>query len=278
MIIRDFIRDLLDPDLVFLRTSLMVGVSASIAFGMVGVLVVTRGVSAAAGAISHSLLGGIGAALYLQSVCQWTWLSPMAGALITGVLGAGLLTWLKFGGMRDDTAISCLWSVGMAVGLLFFQMTPKYVDPMSYLFGDILLVGVGDLWAVLVLDVVIVLLVLIFQNQIVICGFDEDEARLRGMAVRRIYFLLMCLVGMTVTLMVQVVGIVMVIALLTLPAVTAGLLTKKLWPMMGLACVVCAFSVCLGMVLGYEWPAGPMIILTTGALYGVVSIFRAVFA
>lgn len=265
-----FFKDLFDPSLSFLRLSLLVALLGSMAFGMVGVLVVTRRLTVTAGAISHSLLAGIGLALYLQTVWQWQWVSPLYGALFMGLVAAGFLTFLKFSGVREDTAISCLWSIGMAVGLLFFHETPKYVDPMSYLFGDILLVNENDLWCVLGLNVAVLLLIVCFQNQIVVSCFDEDEARIRGISVKGIYFLMMCLIAMTVTLMVQIVGIVMVIALLTLPAATAGFLSQKLWPMMGVAICFCALSVFLGMVLGYDRPTGPMIILVSGVMYAIV--------
>lgn len=272
MIMVDFFRDLFDPALSFLRYSLFVGLLGSVAFGLVGVLVVTRRLTTTAGAISHSLLAGIGAAQYLQAVHQMEWASPLLGALIMGLLAAGALTFLKFSGVREDTAISCLWSVGMATGLLFFHFTPKYVDPMSYLFGDILLVTRGDLLWVLGLDLGVIALFVLFQNQIITSCFDEDEAKLRGIPVKWMYFLLMALISITVTLMVQVVGIVMVIALLTIPAAAAGLFTKKLWHMVGFATLFCAVSLFLGMALGYELPTGPMIIIVTGGLYLLLQV------
>ncbi|MEM9445949.1 MAG: metal ABC transporter permease [Verrucomicrobiota bacterium] len=272
MIITEFFQDLFDPSLAFLRNALLVGLLGSVAFGLVGVLVVTRRLTTTTGAISHSLLAGIGFAQYLQAVHQISWVSTLFGALAMGLVAAAILTWLKFRGVREDTAISCLWSVGMAAGLLFFHFTPKYVDPMSYLFGDILLVTSQDLWCVLILDVAILLLFLLFQNQIITTCFDEDEARLRGLSVKWIYFLLMALISITVTLMVQIVGIVMVIALLTIPAAAAGLFTKKLWHMAALASLICSLSVFLGMIFGYQWPTGPMIILVTGGFYLVLQI------
>ena len=134
----EFFSALFDPQISFLRYAFLTGLLASVAFGVIGSYVVVRRISCIAGAISHCVLGGIGAGLYAQSKGV-TWLEPIAGALITALLAAIVIGLVSIHArQREDTVIGSLWAIGMAVGLLFIAATPGYVEPMSYLFGNIL--------------------------------------------------------------------------------------------------------------------------------------------
>ena len=136
----EFLDALRDPDIPFFRYALVVGLLASVSLGIVGSYVVTRRITYIAAAISHCVLGGIGAALYLNVACGWTWCNPMLGALAAALLSAVVIGLVSlYARQREDTVISAVWAMGMAIGLLFFAKTPGYVDAMSYLFGDILL-------------------------------------------------------------------------------------------------------------------------------------------
>jgi zinc transport system permease protein len=160
----------------------------------------------------------------------------------------------------------------MAVGLLFLAKTPGYVDAMSYLFGNILLISRRDLWLVAGLDVVVVGLAAFFYNKLLAVCFDEEFARLRGVKVRLYYMLLLCLTALTVVLLVRVVGIVMVIALLTLPAAVAGQFSRRLWQMMLLSVGCCLAFTCAGLVVSFQWdmPSGPVIIVLAALVYLLV--------
>ena len=233
----DFFDALKDPDIPFLRYALAVGLLASISLGIVGSYVVTRRITYIAAAISHCVLGGIGAALYFNAAWGITWCKPMYGALAAALLSALLIGLVSlYARQREDTVISAVWAIGMAVGLLFFaQKTPGYVDPMSYLFGNILLISSHDVWLVAAMDALVVLLGLGFYPKLLALCFDEEFAELRGVRVKFYYLLLLCLTALTVVLLVRVVGIVLVIALLTLPAAVAGHFARKLWQMMAVA-------------------------------------------
>ena len=117
------------------------------ALGIIGTYVVTRRISSIAGAISHSVLGGIGAALYLQAVARLAMVRPACSAPSLAALAAAVVIGLVslYAKQREDTVIGALWAAGMAVGLLFFAKTPGYADPMSYLFGNILTITHADL-------------------------------------------------------------------------------------------------------------------------------------
>jgi zinc transport system permease protein len=275
----EFLDALADPQLSYLRYAVLTGLMASIAFGVVGTFVVARRITYIAGAVSHSCLGGIGAALFLQSAVGWTWCDPMAGAVVAAVLAAltiGLVT--LYAREREDTVIGALWAVGMAVGILFISSAPVYVDPMSYLFGNIQFLGPRDFWFVVALDVVVLLLGGLFYHKLQAVCFDEEFARLRGVRVEVYYLLLLLLTALTVVLLLQVVGIVLMIALLTLPAAVAGRLGRKLWQMMALAVVLCALFVGGGLALSYPYnlPAGPTIIVLAGAVYLLSAVAAAV--
>lgn len=261
----------------FLRLALLAGLLASIASGVVGSYVVSRRITYLAGGIAHCVLGGVGIAGYLQVTLGWEWLHPLHGALAAALLGAcvmgGISIWAK---EREDTVISAIWVIGMATGILFISVTPGYaVDPMSYLFGDILLVSQGDIKLIAGLNVAILLITVAFYKQLLAVCFDEEFARLRGVKVRRFYLLLLIMTALTVVSLVLVVGIVLAIALLALPAATAGHFSKTLWQMMGIAVLLSAVVTTMGLSLSYapDLPSGPMIVLLSGAVYLVVSIF-----
>ena len=266
----EFISALFDPQIPFFRYAFLSGIAASVAFGIVGTYVVTRRITYIAGAISHCVLGGIGASLYLRAVMKWDWLNPMYGAVFAALLAALIIGFVSLRAkQREDTVIGALWSVGMAVGILFIAKTPGYVDPMSYLFGNILLVSKQDLSLVLGLDALVLVLALLFYNKFLAVCFDEKFARLRGINVEFYYLLLLCLTALTVVLLVTVVGIVMVIALLTLPAAVAGQFSSRLWKMMILSIILSMFFTSAGIALSYgsDLPSGPVIIVIAGVSY-----------
>ncbi len=259
----EFLEALLDPDVPLVRYALVAGLLASVAFGVVGCYVVTRRISYIAAAVSHCVLGGIGAGLYLQTVVGFAWCDPLYGAVAAALLAAiaiGLIS--LYARQREDTVISAIWTIGMAVGLLFLYKTPGYAEPMVYLFGDILYLTKHDLWLIAGLDVLIVVLALGLYNKFLAICFDEEFARLRGVRAEALYILLLCLTALCVVLMVRVVGIVMVIALLTLPAAMAGQLTRQLWQMMIAAVLLCMVFVTAGLALSFilDLPTGPVIV------------------
>lgn len=265
-------------DVPFLRYALIAGLLASVAFGIVGTYVVTRRITYIAAAISHSVLGGIGAALYAQRVYGWAWCEPMLGAVAAALAAAvviGVVS-LHFR-QREDTVIGAVWAVGMAAGLLFLAKTPGYVDPMSYLFGDISLVSRGDLWLVAGLDALVALLAVGLHNKLLAVCFDQEFTELRGVRVKLLYLMLLCLTALTAVLLVRVVGIVLVIALLTLPAAAAGQFSRRLGQMMVLAGALSMGFTAGGLGLSYTYNlrAGPTIILLAAGVYLVAVAGRS---
>ncbi len=275
----EFINALSDPDNEFLRLALYVGTLASLSFGIIGSYVVTRRISYLAGAISHCVFGGIGAGLYIQNKVGLEWFDPMYGAVISAILAAVIIGTVSLHAQqREDTVIGALWAIGMATGLLFIDRTPGYFDMSSYLFGDILLISNIDLQLVVILDVIVVGFTVFFYNKLLAVCFDDEFARLRGINAGAFYMLLLCLTALTVVLLVRVVGIVMVIALLTIPAAVAGQFAKRLWQMMLLAIFFCMLFTWTGLAVSYSYrlSSGPTIIVIAGLVYLIVLLFTRI--
>jgi zinc transport system permease protein len=260
----------------FLRHALWVGLLASVSLGIVGSYVVTRRITYIAAAISHCVLGGIGVAHYLNVARGWGWCDPMYGAMAAAIGSAILIGLVSlYARQREDTVISAVWAIGMAVGLVFFAKTGSYAGPaMSYLFGSILLVSPRDVWLVLGLNTVVAALGLGFYRKFLALCFDAEFAELRGVRVKLLYMLLLCLTAVAVVLLVRVVGVVLVIALLTLPAAVAGHFVRQLWQMMVVAVLCCMAFVVSGIAVSFplNLPSGPVIILIAGATYLLVAL------
>ncbi len=255
----------------FLQHALIAGVLAAIACGVVGSFVVVRRITSIAGAIAHCVLGGLGAARWLQVVHGQEWASPMLGAVAAALVAALVIGLVSLRGReREDTVIGALWAVGMAVGILFISRTPGYdQDLMSYLFGNILLVRGTDLWLMAALDAAVVALAVLLFPQLQAVCFDEEFALLRGLRVEVYYLLLLALTALTVVLLVTVVGIVLVIALLTLPVAISGQFTATLRGMMILSAAFSIGFTVIGLAISYgpDLPAGATTIVLTGVAY-----------
>jgi len=251
--------------------ALVASLLASVACGIVGTYVTVRRITYIAGAIAHCTLGGMGAAKYLQTEMGLLFITPLMGAVFAALLAALLISYLQAkSDMRQDTILSAVWAIGMAVGILFISRTSGYnEDLMSYLFGDILMVSSKDLFLIGLLDLFLILSTLLFQRQLNAIAFDEEFARLAGLPVDLYNTLFLCTVALTVVLLVQLVGIILVVALLALPAATAGRLTNRLSTMIMMATLLCALSTLGGLSLSYSpnLPAGATIILTAATIY-----------
>jgi len=260
----------------FLQKALLAGILAGVACGVVGTYVVTRRITYIGGGISHSVLGGMGAAYFLAGVHGITWLNPFVGATVAALLSALIIGWVSLkAAQREDTVISVIWAVVMAIGIIFIAKTPGYNENlMSYLFGNILMVGGRDLWLMAALDVIIIVIVGLFYNQFLGVCFDEEFARVRGLRVEFYYLLLLCLTALTVVLLVTVVGVVMVVALLSLPAATASFFARTLKQNMVVAVLLSILVTVLGLALSYgpDLPAGATIILTAGVVYILAAV------
>ena len=263
----DFLQTLISQN--FLQNALFAGLLASVSCGVMGTYVVVKRISFIAGGIAHAVLGGMGVAYFFQQ-------SPIIGAIIAAIIFALIIGWVNLRQQEHaDTIIAAIWAMGMAIGIIFISKTPGYnSDLMSYLFGSILLVGQEQLWLMFILNVVVIVTVVVFYKQFLAVCFDEEYARLRGVNVEFYYLLLLVGVAITVVLMIQVVGLILVIALLTLPAAIAAQYQDSLLRIMGVAITLGAVFTSTGLAISYQpdLPAGATIILVSGCSY-LISTF-----
>lgn len=255
----------------FMRNALGVGLLVSIACGVVGTYVVVKRIAFISGSISHTAYGGVGLGylLGIQPMAGAT-LFTLAAALVMGEVSHRLKN-------REDTVIGMLWAVGMALGVIFVKLSPGYTaDLMSYLFGSILAVPTADLGLILALDGLILLVVFMFHDQFALIAFDEEFARVIGLKVRFYNQLLLVLIALTVVVMIRAVGIILVIALLTIPPATAALFTRTMPSMMLLATLLSALFTSGGLLLSYwfDLPSGATIILLSAVGFGIAVLLK----
>lgn len=253
----------------FLQNAVIAGILASVGCGIVGTYVVVKRIGFLAGGIAHAVLGGMGVAYYLGR-------DPVGGALAAALLAAVVIGWIHLRwNQHEDTLIGAIWATGMAIGIIFISRTPGYTaDLMSYLFGNILMVPRSELLFMAGLDLVIIFVVLLFYKQFLAITFDEEYTRLRGIPVDFVYLLLLCMVAVTVVLLIQVVGLILVIALLVMPAAVAAQYVGSVGRIMVLAACLGVVFTAGGLSLSYgpDLPAGATIILLAGGVYMVSTL------
>jgi len=271
----DFSDIIFAPEWSFLRFAILVGLAISPALGIIGTMVVTRRISSLAGASTHAALGGFGLARFLQRVCMLEWFTPTLGAVIGAVAAAVAVGIVSLCAKeREDPVIGAVWAIGMSIGLLFLDRTPGYVDWQGYLFGSILLLTPEDLKMTLILDAVILLPTLIFFPALLAMSFDDTFAKLRGIKVSILYLALLVLTALTIVLLINLVGIMLVIALLTLPSAAAGCYTSHLKSTMMLSALFNAIFITAGLILSsiLSLPSGPTVVVVAGLVYAVSMI------
>ena len=244
----------------FIQNALIAGLHVSFASGIIGSLIVVNRMVFLAGGIAHTSYGGIGLAIYFG-------LPIFLGASLFACVAALLMAFVTLH-QRDkiDVFIGLIWSIGMAIGIILVDLTPGYnVDLMSYLFGSILAVGSEDINYMALLLVIITALVTIFYRQILAVSYDSEYANLRGINVKFFYTLILVLSALTIVIAIKVVGLILVIALLTIPIYIAEKLSNSLAGMMIISGLLSSCFTILGLILSYIYD------ITSGASIIIVS-------
>ncbi|NMA44071.1 MAG: metal ABC transporter permease [Oligosphaeraceae bacterium] len=265
-----FLRDLQSPGSL-LRLSIIAILLCSIVCGIIGSYVVAKRCSYVVGAVSHSLLGGIGLARFCQLQKGWAWFSPMLGAILVALLVAAVISFLTLRKrQREDSVLSAIWAMGMATGLSFIYATPGHPqDLQGYLFGNILLVSRQDLLWMAVLNIIILIFVSLFHKRFLCLCFSEEWLRLRGCHVGLFNFLLYALISLTVVMLSQLVGVLLCLALLILPAASAANFCRSLPPIMFCGILISLGASMSGLLLSYQYdlPAGATIVELIAVTY-----------
>ncbi len=253
----------------FMQRALIAAVLVSIACGVVGSYVVIKRIVSLSGAISHAAFGGVGLGYFLG-------VNPVLAAIPFSIISA-----MAIGGVRqitnisEDTGIGILWSVGMAIGVIFINLTPGYApDLFSYLFGSILTVNNTDLYIMLILDLIIIATVYLFRREFLAVSFDEDFSKVVGLHSLLIYMLLLALVALSVVVLIKVVGVILLIALFTIPAAISKQYTYNLRKLMILATFVGIILTSVGLILSYIFnlASGATIVMVLAAAF-VISYY-----
>ncbi|MFA5514296.1 MAG: metal ABC transporter permease [Sphaerochaetaceae bacterium] len=274
-----FFEALFNPLMPFLRNALLAALLSSVLFGVLGTIVTVKRIASLAGAISHAVLGGIGLALFLSSTQLVPSFSPMVGAILFALLAALIIGLVSLKAkQREDTVINAIWAIGMSLGVLFMAKTPGYTDPTSYLFGNILLVSSTDLWLMAVLDILLLIFIWLFYPQLEATSFDGEFAQVRGISTNVVFILILSITAVAIVLLQTYVGIVMVIAMLTLPAGTASFKAKNMLQMMILAWLYASLFSVGGLVMGWEFdlPVGAIVVVIAGSVFLIFSVVTMV--
>lgn len=255
----------------FLRHAVVAGLLAAVLCGVVGTFVVVKRLVFLAGGVAHAAFGGLG-------VCYFLGVDPRLGAAAVAVVSALALAGPgRERGRSHDAVIGILWALGMAVGVVFLYKTPGYApNLMAYLFGNILTVGATDVALTFGLVVVVVALFALFFKESVAVAFDEEFAAVQGVPVRWAMVVLMLLAALSVVFLIQLVGILLVIALLTIPPVIGLRLARSFPAVVGLSIGIGVVMTQGGLALSYLYdiPSGPAIVLLGAALLVVVDVIR----
>lgn len=245
----------------FMRNALAAGLLASVLCGIMGTLVVVNRIVFLSGGIAHAAYGGIGLAYFFG----WPYMLGTLGfSLAAAMVMAAISMKAKH---RADTIIGVIWALGMASGIILIDLTPGYaVDLMSYLFGSILTVPRSDLWIMLAMAVLITALVAFYYKDLLALSYDEEFARIRGVPVKALYVTLIAMLAVTIVMVIQVVGLILVIALLTIPPYIAEKHARSLLQMMVGSSVLGALFSTAGLWLSYRFDltSGASIIMVAG--------------
>lgn len=255
----------------FIQNALIAAILVSVACGIVGSYVVVKKIVSISGAISHAAFGGIGLGFFMG-------INPIIAAIPFSILSAlsiGLIN--EKVKISEDTAIGILWSLGMAIGVIFINLTPGYApDLFSYLFGNILTVPSSDLILMLILDAIIIFTVFLFYREFLAVSFDQEFSKAVGVPAELIYIILLCLVALSVVVLIKVVGVILVIALLSIPAAISRQMTYKLKNIMLLSVILGMILTMIGLWLSYIFnlASGATIVLILGLAFFISLVLK----
>ena len=255
----------------FIQNAVIAGVLISIAAGIIGSLVVVNKLTFLTGGIAHSSYGGIGLAIYLG-------LPVLFGATVFAIITAVIIAMLTLNKRnRVDSLIGLMWAFGMAIGIIFVDLTPGYnVDLMSYLFGSIIAVSSADIWYMAILDIFIISIVMIFYKEILAVSYDSEFAALRGINTKFFYTLILILASLCVVAAIKAVGLILVIALLTIPTYLAETFANRLSTMMVISSILATMFTIIGLGISYFYDvsSGASIIITAVTLLTIVKLIK----
>ena len=254
----------------FVTNALFVMLMLSVTAGIIGTYIVARRMVFVAGGITHASFGGIGIAYYLG-------LSPIGGALTFAILTAlGIEALGTRGKVREDSAIAILWSLGMAVGVIFMFLTPGYSQNlMGFMFGDVLSVSQADIVAVGIMALLTTISAIVFYRPIMYTAFSPSYASVTGWNTRLISMLIAVFVAVALVLAIKAVGIILVLSLFTIPQAIANVFVKKMGLMMLMSVGVSILGSIAGLAIAFslDLPVGATITSALAIALLIIKVF-----
>lgn len=257
----------------FMQNALIAAVCVNIVCGIVGTYIVIKKITFISGGISHAAFGGIGIGYYLG-------INPILIALpftLLAALSIGLIS--KKTRIHEETIIGIIWAMGMAIGIIFINLTPGYApDLFSYLFGNILTIPRSDIYIIAGLDILIIILSVIFHREFIAISFDEEYSTILGISVKKIYYLLLCLISLSIIVLIRTAGIMLIIALLTIPASIGKLFTYNVKKMIVLSIATGILITLTGLTVSYflNLSSGATIVIIAGISFFIAYLIKKV--
>lgn len=244
----------------------------SIAAGIIGTYIMSRRMVSLCGGVTHACFGGLG-------LGYWLGVNPVLMAALFAIGSSASVEWMSSRGrVREDSAIAVVWALGMAIGVLFVFMSPGYVPELNaFLFGNLLTITYGDLWAFAIYTVVLVVFFVANFRYIVACAFDRDFAFVSGLPVRFINYAMTAFVAVCIVLTIRLVGIMLLISMLTLPQMVAEIFSRRFGPMAVISAGVSVATGLGGLALAsvIDVPCAAIIVLLQTVLYAAAAALRS---
>ncbi|SMO60438.1 zinc transport system permease protein [Saccharicrinis carchari] len=259
----------------FFINAIAAGFLTSILAGIAGTYIVSRKIVFISGGITHASFGGIGMAFFLG-------LNPFLGAAVFAVLSALGIEWATSkANVREDSAIAILWSLGMAIGIIFVFLTPGYApNLMSFLFGNILTVTHADLSYMLVLAIIVSICITLFYRPVLYTAFDPEFAQTTGLKTQLIKYAVTVVVALTIVFSIRIAGIILVLSLFTIPQSIAGIFTHDFKAMIFYSIGFGFVGIMVGLVGSYYYnlPSGAIIIFTLVLIWALIKGFSKIIS
>ncbi|TLX77808.1 metal ABC transporter permease [Labilibacter sediminis] len=251
----------------FFTNALLAGVLTSIVAGIAGTYIVARKIVFISGGITHASFGGIGLGYFLG-------INPFLGAAVFAIMAALGIEWTTSkANVREDSAIAMLWSLGMAIGIIFVFLTPGYApNLMSFLFGNILTVSVQDILIMAVLALFVVAGIVVFYRPVLYMAFDEEYAKTSGLNVKILKYITSVFIALTIVMSIRIAGIILVLSLFTIPQAIAGIFTHDFKRMIYISVLFAFMGIMIGLIGSYYFnlPSGAIIIFTLISMWAIL--------
>ena len=245
-----------------IANSIYASLLLSIAIGIIGSLIVINKATSITGSIAHGSFGGIGIGIFLGS-------SILLSTTIFTILLALILAFIiiKFP-HRKDSLIGVIWAIGMSIGIIFLSLAPGYnADAMSYLFGNILLIDKQDLVVMGIVDLILIASIILLYNRFLAMSYDIEFLKIRGINANLLFTYFLILTSITIVMSVKSIGIILILALFTIPALIAEKFTKKFYQMIILSSILAAIFMISGILISanYDISPTPLIVIIASA-------------